>query len=398
MRTAFVLMLTLTLFAQDGKQDVASKIKYSFKKGADWLVKNQTASGAWEQALPDRKVESMALTCLAVYALAKAPEDVRGSYAAAINNGIGYIVSKQDKDGSFAEPPGVLRTYITSLALMCMAAADKEKYKEQIKKAQDWLKSAQATEGVWAGGHGYGDKEISNDGKVKESKAADLSNTAMAAQAMYESGLDKNDAYWKKIAEFVARCQNNSETNVDPAWKKALEEKGFKIGNDGSVFYAPNLDDLKAAAEKDPADAKMVIVGYGSMTYAAIKTFLFAGLGKDDPRLTSAVEWVRNHWTLDRHPGFPHDENTPAAKRTSNMGLYYYYMMLARALDAWGENPFKTKKGDIDWPKALGEKLVSLQKDDGTWANENPRWWEGNPALCTPYVLHIYGTILRNVK
>lgn len=397
MKTA--LVLTLILFVQDGKQDVASKIKDSFKKGADWLVSRQTASGAWEQELPDRKVESMALTCLAVYALARAPEDLRGMYVAAIDKGIGYIVSRQDKDGSFAEGPGLLRSYVTSLALMCMAATDREKFKDQIKKAQEWLKASQATEGVWAGGHGYGDKEMGKDGKLKENKAADLSNTAMAAQAMYESGLDRNDAYWKKIAEFVARCQNNSETNVDPAWKKVLEEKGFKIGNDGSVFYAPNLEDLKAAAEKDPADGKMVIVGYGSMTYAAIKTFLYAGLSKDDPRLTSAVEWVRNHWTLDRHPGFPHEEGQPAAKRSSNMGLYYYYMMLARALEAWGENPFKTRKhGDVDWPRALGEKLVSLQREDGTWANENPRWWEGNPMLCTPYVLHIYGIILRNMK
>jgi squalene-hopene/tetraprenyl-beta-curcumene cyclase len=33
------------------------------------------------------------------------------------------------------------------------------------------------------------------------------------------------------------------------------------------------------------------------------------------------------------------------------------------------------------------KKLVSLQKFDGYWMNDNGRWWENDPVLCTTYSL-----------
>ena len=35
----------------------------------------------------------------------------------------------------------------------------------------------------------------------------------------------------------------------------------------------------------------------------------------------------------------------------------------------------------------LMKKLVTLQKADGFWQNENNRWWENDPVLCTSYSL-----------
>ena len=34
------------------------------------------------------------------------------------------------------------------------------------------------------------------------------------------------------------------------------------------------------------------------MTYTGLKTFLYAGVGKDDPRVKAAVDWIRRHYTL----------------------------------------------------------------------------------------------------
>ena len=33
------------------------------------------------------------------------------------------------------------------------------------------------------------------------------------------------------------------------------------------------------------------------------------------------------------------------------------------------------------------KKLVSLQKFEGFWQNENNRWWENDPVLVTSYSL-----------
>ena len=39
------------------------------------------------------------------------------------------------------------------------------------------------------------------------------------------------------------------------------------------------------------------------MTYAGLKSFLYAGVSKDDPRVKAAVEWVRKHYTVTENPG-----------------------------------------------------------------------------------------------
>ena len=42
---------------------------------------------------------------------------------------------------------------------------------------------------------------------------------------------------------------------------------------------------------------------------------------------------------------------------------------------------------DRIWRKKLVNRLASLQNEDGSWINENGRWWERDPALVTSYAL-----------
>ena len=40
------------------------------------------------------------------------------------------------------------------------------------------------------------------------------------------------------------------------------------------------------------------------------------------------------------------------------------------------------------WRTDMVGRVVSLQRPDGSWLNENsPRWWEGNPVLASAYGL-----------
>jgi squalene-hopene/tetraprenyl-beta-curcumene cyclase len=41
----------------------------------------------------------------------------------------------------------------------------------------------------------------------------------------------------------------------------------------------------------------------------------------------------------------------------------------------------------VDWRQDLALKLMQLQQRDGSWANDNARWWEKEPALATCYTL-----------
>ena len=66
------------------------------------------------------------------------------------------------------------------------------------------------------------------------------------------------------------------------------------------------------------------------MTYAGLKSMIYAGLTKDDPRVKAAMEWIGKNWTLDENPGMQYaDPSDPASAQS---GLYYYYHTLARAL------------------------------------------------------------------
>jgi squalene-hopene/tetraprenyl-beta-curcumene cyclase len=51
----------------------------------------------------------------------------------------------------------------------------------------------------------------------------------------------------------------------------------------------------------------------------------------------------------------------------------------------------------IDWRKELALKLINLQQRDGSWSNENGRWWEKDPALVTAYAVLSLEMIYRGM-
>jgi len=115
----------------------------------------------------------------------------------------------------------------------------------------------------------------------------------------------------------------------------------------------------------------------GGMTYGGLKSFLYAGVGKDDPRVKAAVKWVRAHYTLAENPGM------------GQAGLYYYYHTFAKAMDALGENPFTDAKGvKHDWRRELFQELQKRQRADGSWYNEGDRaFQENNAELATAFAV-----------
>lgn len=119
---------------------------------------------------------------------------------------------------------------------------------------------------------------------------------------------------------------------------------------------------------------------YGTMTYAGLKSYLYAGLSKTDPRVLAAREWISRNYTLDVNPGSLETD-----------GLYYYYLMFARTYDALGEPvvPVVTKGGteQRDWAKDLIDQLATLQNEDGSFRSVDDRWMENNPVLITAYSL-----------
>src|SRR6202008_4158676 len=92
------------------------------------------------------------------------------------------------------------------------------------------------------------------------------------------SVLEKDHEAYKRALVFLSRCQNRSESNT-------MQYDGgsgsvIVAGDDGGATYGPG--DSKAGTV-ELANGKKIGRSYGSMTYALLKSFIFAGVPKDDP-------------------------------------------------------------------------------------------------------------------
>ncbi|GIX06686.1 MAG: hypothetical protein KatS3mg115_1089 [Candidatus Poribacteria bacterium] len=239
---------------------------------------------------------------------------------------------------------------------MALSSANDPRFADAIKRAQEYLIRSQSDEGEGIvredpnyGGIGYGSNP----------SVRDLSNMNFALQALKESGVPEDAEVWEKAIVFLTRVQNYSETNDQPY-----------AGDDGGFMYAPN--DSKAG--KDELGRPR---SYATMTYAGLLSMIYANVSKDDPRVQAAVNWIRQHWSLE--------ENYPIGKQ----GLYYGYHVMAKALKAYGEPILTLADGRrVDWYKELSDHLLSMQQPDGSWPpNEADRWFEGDPVLVTAYCL-----------
>ena len=183
-------------------------------------------------------------------AQAKAPS--RGGVSFCELNGVRYLESNAKPDGSIFDRD--LPVYNTAVSVMALCALGDPRHAPMIESARNYMVDRQTDEGEgyeqsdkFYGGIGYGNDE-----------RPDLSNLQFALEGLHAAALDKDDPAWDRAIAFLERCQNRSESN-DQEW----------AANDGGFVYAPGLS--MAGETKS----------YGSMTYAGIKSFIYADLDRD---------------------------------------------------------------------------------------------------------------------
>jgi len=273
-----------------------------------------------------------------------------------------YLEKFVQEDGGIYQPGTLYRNYETCVAILCFSAANTDgRYDKIIRRADAFVTGLQWDEGEGKdasdpayGGGGYG-----------KHKRPDLSNTAFLVEALRAAGNDEDSEAIKRALVFVSRCQNlETEHN----------QTKFSAKNpDGGFYYTPVGDGTSQAGEAETGGLR----SYASMTYAGLKSMIYAGVGPDDPRVKAAVKWIRKHYRLSDNPGL------------GAAGLYYYYHTFAKALDAMGKDVIVDDSGKShNWRAELIAKLAAEQRPDGSWINrENERWLEGSPNLVTAYAL-----------
>jgi len=298
------------------------------------------------------------ITALATTALLRSGRSVQDP---AVAKGLEYLEKCVQPNGGIHLEGSRLANYETCVALLCFTEANADhRYDKILKGAESRLRSLQWDEAKGKdksdfsyGGVGYG-----------EGSRPDLSNTAFLLDALAACGACKDDEAVQKALAFVSRCQNlETEHNSTPFAAKI---------NDGGFYYTCTLSRM----DKDRQTPEGGLRSYGTMSYAGLKSMIYAGLTRDDPRLAAAVGWIRKNYDLKSNPGM------------GTAGLYYYYHTFAKAMDAMGVDMFEDAKGvKHDWRKELVEELASRQQPGGSWVNKDPRWFESDPNLVTSYAL-----------
>lgn len=334
----------------------AGDVAKAVEKAAAFLLSAQSDAGHWSDP------QMPALTALPVWALVagELPAALAEKREDAVKRGVAFILSTQRSDGGFYVPkPGRggsgLGNYNTSVCLSALFESKRSPNAAML-RAREYIASSQLTgDDTMAGGFGYD--------RLSRRRYADLSNTGYALDAMrrtsaleeFRAGGKRVDLNWEQALAFVDNLQ-----------KKSGPDKGGAVYNDRTPQGGVSTN----------AAGRVHLRAYGSMSYAAVLSMCSARLEKSDPRVRNALEYCTEHWSLDENPGM------------GSQGLYYYYDILARALSAAGVDSLTAKDGrNIRWKEELSSKLVSLQNPDGSWANDNNRFWEADPVLCTSFAL-----------
>ncbi len=353
--------------------------RQALAKGLNWLASAQDASGGWmvskEVAATDQAHASQAagaaVTGLALKAFAQSGD---GAHGQRMDRALAYLREHTLREGRFVpDAGGTLGNYVAASIAMGLAALDRPDELGFLQVSVEWLRQNQwdHTEGLsatkdWFGGAGYG-----NWGRP------DLSNTQMMLDALHDAGVSQDDPAVQRALAFVSRTQNLKSTNPS-AWAHAGPDDGgfvYTPANGGESFASEAAGEGRYG-EKVGEGAPRTLRSYGSMTYAGLKSLLYAGLSPDDPRVKAARGWIALHWGFDENPGL------------GTQGLFYYRHAMARALAVNGERSIVDADGTPhDWRAELIQSIAAAQRADGSWVNSTTRWQEGTPELATCFAL-----------
>lgn len=367
----------------DQAQDApAATFSPAQQKGFDWLLGRQKEGVFWLKMGP-KEFPDPGFTALGLAALQTKPKALRTeAEQKVIEQGLQWLLAAQNPDGSFGQQN---TNYVTCAVVMALSRWTNAEVKPALMKAQAYVLAIQNTE---QNGYQRSDRDYGSIGYGGDQRG-DLSNLQFALEALRLTDLPQDHEAFAKALVFMQRTQNLRSVNDFSG--KVPDDEGNLMqvtsGDDGGSAYYPGNS---PAGYIDLPDGSRVPRSYGSMTYALLKAYTLAGVKRDDPRIAAAVKWIGNHWTLAENPG----ADPALGEKAKYQGLYYYYMVLAQALDTASidqlQVPAKAdgKTDRVDWRKALRAHLESLQRPDGSWLNQrNDRWYEGMDVLCTCYAM-----------
>lgn len=357
-----------------------AKAQEMIEKSIDYLRAQQDAdTGGWSIPEGEGRPHLPAITGLVVSGMLMDPGISADDPSVA--RGVDYLLSFLQPDGGIYD--GILASYNTSIAVSALSKVRTPDAESAVRggvrfiRGLQWGPDALSRDDVqkvdedhpFYGGIGYG-----RNGRP------DNSNLTFMMRALEDAGVSASDPAVERAVKFLERTQMLDEVN-DQAYADGSSQGGFVYATGATGEQAGEGESKAGEIWESMDDGTRVsrLRAYGSITYAAFKSYLYADLDRDDVRVTAAMDWIRSNYTLEENPGMGEE------------GLYYYYAMFSRALDAFGATEIAVREGEsereVDWANDLVDRLAELQEADGSFRPVNDRWMENNRVLITAYCL-----------
>jgi squalene-hopene/tetraprenyl-beta-curcumene cyclase len=329
-----------------------AKLHQAVSRAASYFEAAQADNGSWSAASGPGVT---AIVTAGLLRSGRSPDDPMVARA------LKYLEQFLHDDGGMYGQGSTHTNYETCVAIAAFKEANKDgRYNKLLADAEKYIKEEQ-----WDAGEGYDESSMYYGGAgYGGGKRPDLSNTSFLVDALHSLGSGDDDPAIQKALIFVSRCQNLESPYNTTKFAPLVDDGGFyyTIAAGGSSIAGTTADGG--------------LRSYGSMSYAGLRSLIYAGLKQDDPRVKAATEWIKKNYSLTENPGM------------KDAGLYYYYHTFAKTFDALGDDEFVDAQGKShNWRAELANQLISLQKEDGSWVNSTTRFLEGDPNLVTAYSL-----------
>ena len=260
------------------------------------------------------------------------------------------------------------KNYVTSVNVMALAAANRPtSYKQVIGDAVKFLKKLQ-----WDEDEGKTPKDDFYGGAGYDSKSRpDLSNTQFFLDALKAAGVPKDDPALQEGADLRQPLPEPQGRVQRPALGRQDQRR---------QLHLQRRQPAATPRSTTSATADDGLPGYGSMTYAGIKSMIYCGVIQGRPARQEGLRVDPEELHRGQEPRharraggvgpvllLPHDGQVPgrAGRRL-------------RSSDAKGDKH--------DWRADITAALAKRQRPDGSFVNDT-HWMEADPNLVTGYAL-----------
>ena len=329
----------------EGQELTAEKVRAAIDNGVRFLKSKQEPDGSW-RGLASHRPGSTGLICLALLNSGVPATDKT------IDKALNYLGSV--KQGSFD-------VYFVSLRIMVYSMANSARYAPEIRRDVNWLIRAQNTSGLANhGGWSYQSLAMTN---------GDASNSQFALLALHEArlaGIKIDPVVWRRARQYWLNVFDRQQggfrystaTDVDPEFT-AVKGSMTCAGISSMIIIEENL------ATEMVGDNLDVRCCRPSMRSESIDR---------------AIAWMADdlHFRVTSNPIY----NTYRNGVDDNGTKFYYLYGLERAGRLAGLRFF----GNHDWYREGAEHLIKIQ-NAGSWRAARRVGVESNPQIATAFAL-----------